>query len=101
MTVGKVQTTGASAGFRMPTHDEMVKAYRSITNARMKDGHIKPMKSAPKDFSKYPAYNITEPGKLGAAETVYVIKGQMYLRTQPVVPHPKPTWYKIGPAPLF
>lgn len=93
--------TNQPHGFRMPTHDELVKAYRSIVDAREKSGDLKKLAKAPANASKYPSYNITKPGLLGVGREVYVIKGEMYLKTQVVSPNAKPTWYKVGPAPMF
>ena len=88
-------------GFRMPTHDELVSAYRSIIEGREKAHSLKKLSKAPANVNKYPAYNITRPGVMGVGKTVYVINGEMYLKTQVVSPNAKPHWYKAGPAPLF
>lgn len=97
-TVSK--TSGAkSAGIRMPTHDEMAKAYGSIINAREKSGGLKPLAKAPANAEKFPKYDISK--GLGVGRTAYCIKGELYLKTQVVSPNAKPHWYKAGPAPLF
>jgi hypothetical protein len=101
MTVSKTSAaTSVPRGIRMPTHDEMVAAYKSIVDARMKGGHLKPLAKAPANFSKYPSYDISG-GKLGVGKMVYNIKGELYLKTQVVAPNAKPVWYKTGPAPMF
>jgi len=61
----------------MPTHDQLVSAYRGITEGAEKAGKLKKLTHAPAGFSKAPQYNITKPGVLGVGRTVYVIKGEM------------------------
>lgn len=101
MTVSKTSAAAATPrGFRMPTAKELQAAYKSIVDARMKDGHLKPMARPPANFSKYPSYDISG-GKLGVGRVVYAIKGELYLKTQVVAPGAKAVWYKTGPAPLF
>ena len=85
----------------MPTQKQLVAAYTSIVNGHIKDGSLKPMKHAPAGFAKAPSYNITKPGVLGVGQTVYVIKGELYLKSQVVAPNAKPHWSKVGPAPMF
>ena len=92
-------TSSRPAGFWMPTHDQLVKTYKGIIEGREKAHSLKPMKHAPANAAKYPAYNISS--GLGVGKTVYVIKGEMYLKTQVVSPNAKPHWFKAGPAPLF
>ena len=88
-------------GIMMPTQKQLVAAYTSIVNAHIKDGSLKPMKHAPAGFAKAPSYNITKPGVLGVGQTVYVIKGELYLKSQVVAPNATPHWSKVGPAPMF
>ena len=38
---------------------------------------------------------------LGSSQTVYVIKNELYLKSQVVAPNAKPHWSKVGPAPMF
>jgi hypothetical protein len=101
MVTSKVQGGAVSRGFRLPTHDEMLRTYKGIVMGRMKNGSLKPMKKAPPRAEKYPKYNITDPRKAGVKTEVYVIKGNLYVKTTPVVPHPKSSWADAGPAPLF
>ena len=61
---------------------------------------LKPLKSAPANFAKYPCYDISG-GKLGVGRQAYVIKGEIYLKSQVVAPGAKAKWYKAGPAPMF
>ena len=99
--VTSVKNTTRPAGIMMPTHDQLVKTYRGIIEGREAAHSLKKLKHAPAHAEKYPSYNITRPGMLGVSKTVYVIKGEMYLKTQVVAPNAKPTWFKAGPAPLF
>lgn len=85
----------------MPTQKQIVAAYTSIVNARIKGGDLKPMKHAPAGWAKAPSYNITAPGVMGVGKTVYVIKGELYLKSQVVAPNAKPHWSKVGPEPMF
>jgi hypothetical protein len=103
-TVKKTQTAAAAPqghGIRMPTNAEMTSAYRSICEGVEKAGTAKKLAKAPAGADKAPKYNITRPGILGVSKTCYVIKGEMYVKTQVVSPTAKPAWVKIGPAPMF
>ena len=101
MAVTKVNHASTKPHHGMPTHAQLCTTYRHIIESRQKSGGLHKMTKPPKDFAKYPAYNITPKGKLGANETVYVIKGEMYLETHVVAPNAKSSWYKAGPAPMF
>ncbi|MFO0601284.1 MAG: hypothetical protein U0228_38595 [Myxococcaceae bacterium] len=103
-SVSKSKSTNAASqphGFRMPTHDELVKVYGNIARQAEKAGTAKHLSKAPTGWQKAPAYNITQKGLLGVGKTAYVIKGEIYVKTQVVSPTAKPSWEKIGPAPLF
>lgn len=103
-TVKKTQGAAAAPktqGFMMPTHDQMVKTYGSICRAAEKNHTAKKLAHAPAGASKAPQYNITAPGLLGVGKIAYVIKGELYVKTQVVSPTAKPSWEKIGPAPMF
>jgi hypothetical protein len=103
-TVKKTQTAAAAPknqGIRMPTEKELISAYRSICEGAEKAGKAKKLTKAPAGADKAPQYNITRPGLLGVGKTAYVIKGELYVKTQVVSPTAKPSWEKIGPAPLF
>ncbi len=101
----KVTAAAATAtkpmGIMMPTHKQLVATYKSIVNAHIKDGSLKPLKNAPAGWAKAPSYNITDPRMLGSSQTVYVIKNELYLKSQVVAPNAKPHWSKVGPAPMF
>lgn len=99
--VANVKSASPRTNIMMPTHDQLVKTYRGIIEGREKAHSLKKMRSAPPHAEKYPSYNITKPGLLGVSKMVYVIKGEMYLKTQVVAPNAKPTWFKAGPAPMF
>lgn len=88
-------------GIMMPTHDQLVKTYRSIVQSAEKNHTAKKLAHAPAGFSKAPQYNITAPGLMGVGKIAYVIKGDIYVKTQVVSPTAKPSWEKIGPAPMF
>jgi hypothetical protein len=91
---------GAPARIFMPTHDQLVKTYGSIAESALKNKTAKLLKHAPANFSKYPSYDISG-GKMGVGQTVYAIKGELYLKTQVVAPNAKPKWFKVCPMPLF
>ena len=94
-------TSAAKPSIFMPTHDQLVNTYRSITEGAEKAGKLVKLKGTPVGASKAPSYDITKKGQLGVGRTVYDIRGTLYLKTQVVAPNAKPTWYKVGPAPLF
>jgi hypothetical protein len=103
-TVHKSQAAVATKkpqGIMMPTHDQLVSTYRSITDAAEKNKSAKPLTKAPAGYQKAPAYNITMPRLLGVTKTAYVIKGEIYVKTAILSPTAKPKWEKVGPAPLF
>lgn len=100
MKVTNTQTTPKN--IFMPTHDQLVKTYGSITDAAEKAGKLKHLKGAPVGASKAgEGYDITKKGQLGVDRKVFDINGQLYLKTQVVAPNAKPNWFKVGPAPLF
>jgi hypothetical protein len=102
-TVKKTQAPVASKsqGIMMPTHDQLVTTYRSITDAAEKNKTAKKLSKAPAGYEKAPQYNITMPRLLGVTKMAYVIKNEIYVRTSILSPTAKPTWEKIGPAPMF
>jgi hypothetical protein len=100
MTTVKATQSTTKAGIFMPTHDQIVKTYGGIAQSALKNKTAKLMKHAPANFSKYPSYDISG-GKMGVGQTVYAIKGELYLKTQVVAPGAKAKWFNVGPAPLF
>ncbi len=100
MTVSKVSSQPV-AGFRMPTQDELKNVYRGIAESKLKNHTAKHLKKAPAGAEKYSHLDVTPKGLMGSKWEVYTIKGQLYLKLTPVVPNPKPTWYGIGPMPMF
>ncbi len=97
-TVKNVGST--KAGIFMPTHDQLVKTYGSIAENALKNKTAKLLKAAPANADKYPSYDVSG-GKLGVGQTVYAIKGELYLKQQVVAPGAKAKWFKVGPMPLF
>ena len=100
MSVSKVSGS-QSAKIFMPTKDQLIKTYRSICNAAVQNGTAKALKHAPKNYAKYPSYDITPKGMCGSDQKVYVVKGHLMLATTPVVPNAKTTWMDCGPMPMF
>jgi hypothetical protein len=102
-TMNAVQNAAATprANIFMPTHDQLVSTYRSITEQAEKNGKLVALKHAPIGASKAAAYNITKPGTLGTSRNVFDIRGELYLKSQVVAPNAQPKWFKVGPAPLF
>ncbi len=88
-------------GIMMPTHEQLVNTYRSIATNAEKHHTAKKLAHAPAGYSKAPQYNITMPRLLGVSKIAYVIKGEIYVKTSILSPTAKPSWEKIGPAPLF
>jgi hypothetical protein len=88
-------------GIMMPTHEQLVNTYRSIAMSAEKHHTAKKLAHAPAGYSKAPQYNITAPHLMGVSKIAYVIKGEIYVKTSVVSPTAKPSWEKIGPAPLF
>jgi hypothetical protein len=86
-------------GFTFPTHDQLVKTYGSIVDSREKSHSLTALKHAPANAEKFPKYNISK--GLGVGRTVYLIRGELYLKKQVIAPNAKPQWFKAGPAPLF
>ncbi len=100
MTVTAVATPKLP-GSPFPSHEMLRKTYTRIAKAAMQAGTAKQLKKAPVAHpEKYPSY-VMDPKKLGSSQKVYVIKGDLYLASTPVTLHPKTTWFKVGPAPLF
>ena len=100
MAVTKVNGNGGM-GIRMPTQAQLISTYKSIVDAAVRGGKLKTMKTPPKDAEKYAHYDITPKGLMGSHSEVYVIKGQLYLKQNAVVPHAVAHWSKVGPAPMF
>ena len=88
-------------GIMMPTHEQLVNTYRSIAMNAEKSHTAKKLAHAPAGYSKAPQYNITMPHLMGVSKTAYVIKGEIYVKSTILSPTAKPTWTKVGPAPLF
>lgn len=84
-----------------PTKEQITKTYAGIVHARMEAGTLKPMDHAPKGIENAARYDITPKGLLGSHSEVYDVGGHLYLAQTPVVPNAKPTWYDVGPAPMF
>ena len=102
--VNKTQTAAATtpkAKIFMPTHDQLVSTYRSIVESAEKHGTAKKLTRAPAGADKAQGLNITPPRTLGRSQTAYVIKGEIYVKSTILSPTAKPTWTKVGPAPLF
>ena len=102
-TIKKTQAVVApkNQGIMMPTHDQLVSTYRSIVAGAEKAHTAKKLAHAPAGFSKAPQYNITAPRLLGVSKIAYVIKGEIYVKTSILSPTAKPSWEKVGPAPMF
>ena len=98
--VSKVGGAGNNAKIFMPTQDQLKQVYGSMAQKALKDG-VKPLKHAPKGIEKYSSIDVTPKGEMGSDQKVYTYKGELYLKTTPVVPNAKSTWYKIGPMPMF
>ena len=99
--VTKVGGTSSASRFHgMPTAAELKKIYAGIAEKALAKG-AKPLKAAPKGIEKYSSVDITPKGKLGVDQKVYMFKGELYLKSSVVAPNAKPTWYNIGPAPMF
>jgi hypothetical protein len=94
-------TATRPAGFWMPTRDQLIATYKGIVAGAEKNGTLVPMKHAPAHAEKYTHYNINDPRLLGTNREVYVIRGELYLKTSVVYPGAKAHWFKVGPAPLF
>ena len=103
ITVKKTQAAAApkSQGIMMPTHDQLVSTYRGIVASAEKNHTAKKLTRAPAGADKAPQYNITMPRLLGVSKIAYVIKGEIYVKTAVLSPTAKPSWEKIGPAPMF
>jgi hypothetical protein len=97
--IAKLPGSTRPAGIWMPTKDQLTKTYGSIIDSREKAKALKPLKGPPAGISKAPSYNISK--GLGVGRTAYVVRGELYLKTQVVAPNAKPHWFKAGPAPLF
>lgn len=84
-------------GFAMPTRDQLITAYKGIADAALNSGKAQALKHAPANAEKYPSYPVSR--GVDMSRTVYVIKGELYLKSQmcPMAPH----WFKLGPAPMF
>jgi len=85
----------------MPTQDQLKAAYSSAVDSATKNHTLKALKGAPVGASKVAPLDITKKGVLGVDKKVYNIGGELYLKSQVVAPNAKPSWFKVGPAPLF
>jgi hypothetical protein len=79
----------------------MARTYGNIARSAVEHGTAKKLTHAPAGYQSAPEYNITPKGLLGSSQSVYLIKGELYLASRPVVPNAKTTWFAVGPAPLF
>ena len=100
MTVGKIGGSQSAKGF-MPTKEQIKSAYGSACHNAVKNGTAKALKTAPKNFAKYPSYNITPKGELGVDQKAYCIKGHLYMASTAVAPNAKTHWMDCGMAPVF
>ncbi len=102
-TVNKTNAPVATKpqGLFMPTHEQLVSTYRGLAESAEKHHTAKKLTRAPAGVAGAAAYNITPPRRLGVSKTAYVIKGEIYVKTSILSPTAKPSWQKIGPAPLF
>lgn len=101
-TVTKTDKTHAPQGIMMPTQKQLATTYRSMYEAAVKNHSAKTLTRAPAGASTMgQGINITKPGLLGSAKFAYVIHGDLYVKSTIVSPTAKPTWVKVGPAPLF
>jgi len=93
--------TTPAANHGMPTQPELAKIYGDMAFKAVKDGTATKLSKPPANADKYPSINVTPKGLMGVGSSVSVIKGELYLRQQVVAPGAKPTWFKIGPEPMF
>lgn len=75
-------------------------SYKNVIEARQEQNRLVEVKRAPANAEKFPKFDITF-GARGARRVVYVVRGELYLKSTPVVPNATPTWFKAGPAPRF
>jgi hypothetical protein len=91
-------------GIRAPTKEELTALYANI----VRDAEQNPIRSlrptklrrAPVGFSSAPKFPLPQTKK-GRSQTVYVIRGTLYLETKLSSPNAKATWAKVGRAPVF
>ena len=100
MTTPRVGASQSARVFK-PTEDQLQKAYSSACQRAMKDGSAIALKHAPKNFAKYPSYDVTPKGEVGVGWKCYSIKGHLMLATTPTAANPKTTWHDCGSLPVF
>jgi hypothetical protein len=94
---------GGTPGIRMPTHAQMLAAYKSIYEGAAAAGRLKQLSGPPvADPSRYPRFDITPPGMMDVNRAIWDIEGKLYLQTSGMGPRgPIAHWSEIGPTPLF
>jgi hypothetical protein len=97
----QTQIMSGSSKIYMPTPKQLAEAYRSTVAQAESKGTAKQLTRAPAGADKAQGIDITEPRRLGASRTAYVIGGTLYVKSTILSPTAKPSWEKIGPAPLF
>lgn len=99
--VNKTQQPATPAKIFMPTKQQLANVYRGLTEQAEKNGTAKKLSRAPAGADKMTGIDITPPRTLGRHQTAYVIHGDIYVKSTILSPTAKPSWEKIGPAPLF
>jgi hypothetical protein len=84
-----------------PTPQQIRDSYQSIAEQALSSHTAQKLKKAPKGSVSATAIDVTPAGEKGSKWEAYAIGNKLYVKLTPVVPNPKPTWYKVGGVPLF
>ena len=99
--VTKTEQATTPAKIFTPSQEQLASTYKSLYDQAVKNHTAKTLTRAPAGADKAQGLNITPPRTLGRSQTAYVIKGEIYVKSTILSPTAKPTWTKVGPAPLF
>jgi hypothetical protein len=102
MTMTTIKSAGSVVAPKifMPTPAQLATVYGSIADKALTDKTAKLLKKAPAGAEKAQGIAVNTK-RMGVGETVYNIKGELFLKSQVVAPGAKAKWFDIGKAPLF
>jgi len=100
MTSVKSASSAVAPKIFMPTPAQLAKVYGSIADKALTEKTAKLLKKEPAGASKAQGIAVNT-DRMGVGQTVYNIKGELFLKSQVVAPGAKAKWFDIGKAPLF
>ena len=99
-------TAGASAapGIWMPDGETQGKIYKSIADSSFESGKARQIKHAPTSHSELasaPHWDCTPSREMGVKDDLYIVHNRIYVSKTTLTPDVQPSWFSIGPAPMF